>query len=77
MTRTITFVPAHADRPCIRAHGDSVIFSAVFRGSQAHGLQLIHIPDGKTVYIPLTEEYRTGRVYSVRISPFRASRISR
>ena len=72
MTRTITFVPAHADRPCIRAHGDSVIFSAVFRGSQAHGLQLIHIPDGKTVYIPLTEEYRTGRVYSVRISPFHA-----
>lgn len=64
--------PAHADRPAIRAHGNGVVFSTVFHKSGDHGLQLIHIPDGETVYIPLTDEYRIGKVYSVAIYPFDA-----
>ena len=54
----------------IKAHGNGIIFSTVFYRAEEHGLQLIRIQDGETVYIPLGEEHRVGRVYSVRISPF-------
>jgi len=62
--------PAHAAKPMIKAHGNDIIFSTVFYRAEEHGLQLIRIQDGETVYIPLGEEHRVGRVYSVRISPF-------
>ena len=72
MTLRFKIFPAHAAKPLIRAHGNGIVFSTVFHREEEHGLQLIHIPDGETVYIPLTEEYRVGKVYSVSISPFDA-----
>lgn len=72
MTNPFQYYPAYAQRPCLRRHGNGVIFSAVFRAGHEHALQLIHLPDGETFEIPLTEEYRLGRVYSVRITPFQA-----
>ena len=72
LNRNFDFFPAHADRPKLRAHGNGVIFSAVFHSEGEHGLQLIRKQDGETFYIPLTEEYRIGRVYSVMVTPFRA-----
>ena len=66
----LEYVPAHADRPFVRPHGDGVVFSAVLYGEDDLGIQLIHIEDGEAVYIPFTEEYRIGHVYSVRITPF-------
>lgn len=70
MTPRFDFYPAGAVRPFVKAQGDGIVFSTIFHRQGEHGLQLIHIPDGETVYIPLTEEYRVGRVFSVRISPF-------
>ena len=57
----------------MRPHGRGAVFSAVFDRDGEHGLQLIHIPDGESVYIPLTDAYRVGRVWSVRITPFDSS----
>lgn len=62
--------PAHASRPFVRPHGSGIIFSAVFPKNMDCGLQLIHIPDGETFYIPFTDEYRLGRVCSVILTPF-------
>lgn len=72
MNSNFEFFPAHADRPHLRAHGNGVVFSAVFHSEGEHGLQLIRKQDGETFYIPLTEEFRIGSVYSVRVTPFRA-----
>ena len=62
--------PAHAARACVRPLGDGVILGAVFYQDGEHGIELIHIPDGQTVYIPFTDKYRVGRVYSVFLTPF-------
>ena len=62
--------PAHAARACVRPLGDGVILGAVFYQDGEHGIELIHIPDGQTVYIPFTDIYRVGRVYSVFLTPF-------
>ena len=70
LTPILKIAPAHAFRPYVRPQGEGVVFSAVFHDSGQHGLQLIHIPDGETVYIPFTDEYRVGRVYSAYITPF-------
>lgn len=66
------YFPAHAVRPCVRPHGSGAVFSAAFRDGGEHGLQLIHRRSAETVYIPLTDEYRVGQVYSVRVDPFDA-----
>ncbi|MDO5475685.1 MAG: alpha-amylase family glycosyl hydrolase [Eubacteriales bacterium] len=73
MTHSFTIAPAHAEKPGVHAHGNSAVFAAVFRGDVEHGLQFIHLPDGETFYIPLTDQYRVGSVYSVRITPFEAA----
>ena len=72
MTFQFEYSPAHAVMPMIRAHGNGIVFSTVFHENGEHGLQLIHVPDGETVDIALTEEYRVGKVYSVFLSPFDA-----
>ncbi len=64
--------PANAVRPCILPHGDGVVFSTVCHFGNDLELQLIHIPDGETCNIALTDDFRVGRVYSVRIRPFNA-----
>lgn len=73
MTYTFDIRPAHAMQPFVRAHHGGVIFSTVFHEPGEHGLQLICRKDGSALYIPLTDAYRLGRVYSVRITPFDAS----
>lgn len=69
MTQNPGIYPAHATRPFVRAHGTGVIFSAVFPKEMECGLQLIHIPDGRQIYIPFTDAFRVGRVCSVMIDP--------
>ena len=61
--------PAHASRPFVRPHGSGIVFSAVFPRGMECGLQLIHTPDGETLYIPFTDEFRVGRVCSAMITP--------
>lgn len=61
--------PAHATRPFVRAHGTGVVFSAVFPKDMKCGLQLIHISDGRQIYIPFTDAFRVGRICSVMIDP--------
>ena len=70
MTPMFQIFPAHAVRPLIRPDGDGAIFSAVFYRQEEHSLQLIHLPDGRTVEIPLDDACRLGQVYSVRLAPF-------
>ena len=73
MTPFFDIKPAHAARACIRPQGEGVILSAVFYQDGEHGIELIHIPDGQTVYIPFTDKYRVGRVYSVFLTPFHSA----
>ena len=61
--------PAHAAKPFVRPHGKGLIFSAVFPKGMECGLQLIHIPDGETLYIPFRDEFRVGRICSVMLTP--------
>ncbi|MDO5132997.1 MAG: alpha-amylase family glycosyl hydrolase, partial [Eubacteriales bacterium] len=70
MKPTFDISPAHAVSPCVRPDGSGVVFSAVLRHSVDNGLQLIHVPDGETVFIPFTDCHRVGSVYSVRLAPF-------
>ena len=61
--------PAHATKPFVHQYGRTVVFSAVFPKGVECGLQLFHIPDGETMYIPFTDEYREGRICSVILDP--------
>lgn len=61
--------PAHAAKPFVRPHGKGLVFSAVFPKGMECGLQLIHIPDGETLYIPFRDEFRVGRICSVMLTP--------
>ena len=73
MTQILQTVPAYAADPGTMVTGDGVIISAVLSGSEPCGIVLYHITDGRSVKVPFCDEFRSGSLYSVRISSLVAS----
>ena len=73
MSQILKTEPAYAADPGTTVTGDGVIISAVFHGSEPCGVILYHIPDGRSVKVPFSDDFRFGSLYSVKISPLDTS----
>ena len=73
MAYTFTASPAYTVRPGTMIVREGIVFSSVFYNCRTCGLLLYHLPDLEMVCIPLTDEYRYGSLYSVRISDLNPS----
>ena len=65
--------PAYARNSGVTVTEEGIIVSSIFRGTEPCGLILYHLPDGRSVKVPFSNDYRFGSLYSVKISPLDAS----
>ena len=69
MSQKIIAEPSNHMSPGTVVTDDGIEISAVFRGSDPCGVILYHIPDGRRVRVPFSDEHRFGSLYCAKISP--------